>query len=245
MRWAIATLLVGSERHALLVDGERDDRGSVAARHGQHQAGALLAVFQVDGVDDGLAGNALERLLDDVGLGGIHQDGRGHAGGDFFQHRVHVALLVFAHDGAAEVEHLRTFGQPAAWPERECRRSRPARTMLRKCSSRVVVFISSAMMMGCASASSGTALKALAATDCARHRARRGRDALQRFDHRAQMFRRGAAAAAHHLHAVFRNKAAMIGRQLRRRELVDRVAAFVLRQSCVRLNADRNRRVLA
>ena len=62
-------LAVCGQRHALFVDGERDNRCSVTARHGQHEAGALLAVFQVDGVDDGLAGDALERLFDDAGLG--------------------------------------------------------------------------------------------------------------------------------------------------------------------------------
>ena len=62
-------LAIGGERHALLVDGESDNRCSVTARHGQHEAGALLAVFQVDGVDDRLAGDALERLFNDDGFG--------------------------------------------------------------------------------------------------------------------------------------------------------------------------------
>ena len=35
--------------------------------------------------------------------------GRGHAGRDFFQDRGDVALLVFAYDGAAQVEHVRAF----------------------------------------------------------------------------------------------------------------------------------------
>ena len=62
-------LAVGGERHALFVNGERDNRCSVTARHRQHETGALLAVLEVDGVDDGLAGDAFERLFDHAGLG--------------------------------------------------------------------------------------------------------------------------------------------------------------------------------
>ena len=47
-------LFFGRERHAIFVDGERNDRGPEALGHGQHFGGALLTVFQVDGVDDRL-----------------------------------------------------------------------------------------------------------------------------------------------------------------------------------------------
>ena len=100
---------IGGEGHAVFVDGEGDDGGAVAAGHGEDFGGALLAVFEVDGVDDGFAGDAFEGFLDDVGLGGVDEDGRGDAGGDLFEHAVHVGLFVFADDGAAEVEHLGAF----------------------------------------------------------------------------------------------------------------------------------------
>ena len=59
------------------------------------------------------------------------------------------------------------------------------------------------------------------------------------------MLGRGAAAAADDLHAVLGDETAMIRGQFRGGELVDSVAAFVLRQAGVGLHADGHGRVLA
>ena len=236
-------LALCGERHALFVDGERDDRGPVTARHGQHQAGALLAVFKVDGVDDGLAGNALERLLDDVGLGRIHQDGCSNTRGDLFQNRIHVTHFVLADDGAAQVEHLRALGhQPLGQREN------------------AVVVLGAHHVAEVLQARGGVHLlgdddglrvgfERLRGEGAGRDRLRRdhagrGPEAADRLDDSAQVFRRGAAAAANDLHAVFGDKAAMVSRQLRGRELVNRVAALVLRQAGVGQHADGHGRVL-
>ena len=109
MRFGDGQLFLPGQRHAVFVDGQRDDRRAVALRHRQNFRRALLAILQVDGVDDGLARNALQRLFDHVGFGGVDGDGRGHAGGNLFQDVADVGFLVLAHDGAAQVEHVRAF----------------------------------------------------------------------------------------------------------------------------------------
>src|SRR5215469_9615253 len=58
-------------------------------------------------IDDGLAGNALERFFHHVGFGGIHQDRCGNTGCNFLQNGSHVALLILTDYGAAQVEHVR------------------------------------------------------------------------------------------------------------------------------------------
>ena len=94
-------LLVRGQRHALFIDGQRDYACAIALRHWQHFRGALLAVFEIDRIDDGFAWNALQRLFHDVGFGAVDQHRRGHAGRDLFEDGGDVALLVLAHDGAA------------------------------------------------------------------------------------------------------------------------------------------------
>ena len=64
--------------HAVLVDGQRHHRGPEAARQLQALSRRLLAVLEVDGVDDGLAAVELERRLDDADLGGIDDQRRRH-----------------------------------------------------------------------------------------------------------------------------------------------------------------------
>src|SRR5262249_55252094 len=56
--------LVGGERHSFFVDGERNHRRPIALGHWQDLGSALLAIFQVDGVDDGLARNTLQAYFD-------------------------------------------------------------------------------------------------------------------------------------------------------------------------------------
>ena len=102
-------LLLRRERHALFVDGQRDDGCAVTLGHRQNLGGALFAIFQIDRVDDRLAGNALQRLLHDIGFGGVNRDRRRHTGSDLLQNVADVALLVLANDGAAQVEHVRAF----------------------------------------------------------------------------------------------------------------------------------------
>src|SRR5882762_7540195 len=54
-------------------------------RHRQHFRCALLAVFEVDRIDNGFAGDALQRFFHHIGFGAVDQDWRGHAGCDSLQ----------------------------------------------------------------------------------------------------------------------------------------------------------------
>ena len=98
--------LVGRESHTFFVDRESDYGRAVALRHWQHFAGAFLTVFEIDRIDDGFARDAFERNFDHIGLGRIDENRRGHTRGNLFENRTHVALLVFAHDRAAQIEHV-------------------------------------------------------------------------------------------------------------------------------------------
>ena len=226
---------VGGQRHAFFVDGQRDYAGAVALGHRQHFRGALLAVFEVDRVDDGLAGDALQRLFDYVGFGAVDQYRRGHSGGDFFEDGGDVALLVFAHDGAAQVEHVRAFvGQ-----------------LFRQRQNVVVLFglhqlaemIDPRRGVHLLRYDQGLGLQIERDGGVgARRRAYRlhvalgGLDAGHCIDHGFQMFGSRAATSAYDSYAVvFYEMLVKVG-QIFRRELVDRVSAYVLRQSGVRQN---------
>src|SRR5260370_41129603 len=104
------SLFLRGKRHAIFVDGQSNYGSAVTFGHRQDFRGALLAVFQIDGVDDGFSRDALQRLLDDVGFSGIDQNRRGHTRRDLFQNRADVALLVFADHGATQVKHVRSLG---------------------------------------------------------------------------------------------------------------------------------------
>ena len=61
-------------RHADLVDGQRDHRGAEALRQDQAVGGVLLAVLEIDRVDDRLAAVQFQRGLDHRGFGAVdHQ----------------------------------------------------------------------------------------------------------------------------------------------------------------------------
>jgi hypothetical protein len=59
----------------LLVDGQCDERRAVLLREDRLGVERLTAVFQVDGVDDGLATTELQPGLDDRHLGAVEHDG--------------------------------------------------------------------------------------------------------------------------------------------------------------------------
>ena len=101
--------LIGCQRHSIFIDRECDHRRTKPLRHRQDFRGALLAILQIDRIDDRFARNAFERLFHHVGFGTIDQHRRRDASRDLFQNGCDVALLVLAHNGAAQVEHVRAF----------------------------------------------------------------------------------------------------------------------------------------
>ena len=229
--------LVGGKRHAGFVNGERDDGGAVALGHGQHGGSTLLAILKIDGINNRLARDALQPLFDDVGFGGVNQNGRGHAGGDFLQHLRDVSLFIFADDGAAQVEHVRAFVDQLLGQRQD-----------------VVVFAAAHQIFEMLNPGGGVHFfghdqrlgievkrnRGIGAGSC-----RPGRDLAHRrseiaasFHNRLDVVGRGAAAAPHHPHPVLFNEALVILRQLLRRELVYRMATFVLRQSGIGQNGD-------
>ncbi len=237
-------LFVGGQRHALFVDGEGDDGRAITAGHGQHLPRTLFAVLKIDRVDDRLAGNPLEGLFDDVRLGRVNDDRRGHARGNLLKHAVHVGDLVFADDGAAEIEHLRAFADQTLGQREnavvvaftdhvaEVFAPRGGVHLLGDDDRLAIVFERHG-----GKGAGGNRLR----LDVALER----RDALESLGDGLDVRGRGAATAADDTHAVFGDEVAMVAGQLLRRELVDGVAALVLRQTGVGQHADLGGRVLA
>ena len=111
MRWAISTLRSRGLGHPDLVDGERDQRGAVRLRERDHAVGLVAAGLEVDRVDDPAAGDLLQRRLDHVGLGRVDLDRRRLAQRHALDHLPHLLVLVLAlGERHAQVEHVRAAG---------------------------------------------------------------------------------------------------------------------------------------
>ena len=101
-------LAIGSPRHALLVDGQRDDAGAVVAHRRQHRVAADASVLEIDAVDDAASRVDLERRLDDVGVGAVDDQRRVDAHLQRLDDGAHLLRLVAAlcHRDA-QVERMR------------------------------------------------------------------------------------------------------------------------------------------
>ena len=108
-RSAIATFVLGGAGLALLVDGQRDQRGAVllGERGDLGEAGlGAVAVLVVDGVDDRTAAELLQPGPDDGHLGGVQHDREGGGGGEAAGELGHVGDAVAADVVDAQVEHV-------------------------------------------------------------------------------------------------------------------------------------------
>src|SRR5208282_4905029 len=75
----LGDLKLALARHRLrlllvLIDAADDQRGAIAAGERHYFAEALLAVFEIDRIDQRLAGSAFERLLDHTRVGRVDYD---------------------------------------------------------------------------------------------------------------------------------------------------------------------------
>ena len=88
----------------VLVDASDDQRGAEAARERHDFLEALLAVFEVDRIDERLARRALERFFDDAVIGRV-------------DHQRHFDFLDFDFEKAGDVGHLVAIGILQAYVE--------------------------------------------------------------------------------------------------------------------------------
>ena len=103
-------LVLGGAGLALLVDGQRDQRGAVLLRElgDLREAGlGAVAVLVVDRVDDRAAAELLQAGLEHVDLGGVEHDRQGGGGGEAAGELLHVGDAVAADVVDAQVEHVR------------------------------------------------------------------------------------------------------------------------------------------
>ncbi|MGX1121635.1 hypothetical protein RKD37_006998 [Streptomyces ambofaciens] len=110
-------LLLGGAGLALLVDGERDQRGAVFPGQLGDACEAGLgprAVLVVDRVDHRAAAELLQTRPDDVDLGGVQHDRQRGGGGEAAGQLLHVGDAVPADVVDAQVEHVRAFADLVA-----------------------------------------------------------------------------------------------------------------------------------
>ena len=91
----------------VLVDDPEDDRRTVAAQQWRHRRDPLLAVLEVDRVDDRLALAVGERDLDGLRIGGVDHDRRLDRAADPVIELVHRGLLVALGGLQADIDDLR------------------------------------------------------------------------------------------------------------------------------------------
>jgi hypothetical protein len=211
-------------RHALLVDGQRDDGGAVLDDVGHHGVNAFAAVLQVDGVDGGAAGIALQCGRDDVVLRRVDHERRLDA------------LRQQLHDGA----HLLALVLPLGQRDADVEQVRAALDLAAGDLEDAVVVVGQQHALDGAGSLRVDAL----ADECrrrhllqvvrrhgagdaghARHRALQRRAAPHALDDGAHVVGRRAAAAADDAHAEARHELVMRIREFRRRQRVHRLAA--------------------
>ena len=104
-----AQLVVGLLGHAGFVDCQGDDCGAETLRQPEALVGRLLAILEIDRVDDGLPAIELHGGFEHRVFGRIDDQGRvdraAHAG----DHLAHLGDLVAPDKGGAQVERMRAF----------------------------------------------------------------------------------------------------------------------------------------
>ena len=227
--------------HALLVDGQRDHRGAELLGQDQPVGGGLLAILEIDRVDDRLAAMQLERRLDDVGLGAVDHQRRIHAAGETCDHLVHLGDLVAADEGGADVEAVGALGDLLA-PDRHA--AVPVAGLLQ--------FAPLARAVGVATLADREVAVLLAQRHLAvqaGHRRHPDRRSLhgdrpgaaagalaQHGVHRLDMRGRGAAAAADQVEPVLGDEALHPGRHLGGSQGIMRLPVHQLRQAGIGLH---------
>ena len=107
-------LVGGGLGHADLVNGQGDDRGAEFLGEDQPVGGGVLAILEIDRVDDRLAAVQLQRRFEDGRFGAVDDEGGVHRGGEPSNDLVHLENLVAADEGGADVERVGALGDLVA-----------------------------------------------------------------------------------------------------------------------------------
>ncbi len=236
--------------HALLVDGERDDRGAEAAGKLEALGRRRLAILEIDRVDHGLAAIEAQRRLEHRQLGRIDHQRRVHRAAHARHRLAHIGDLVAADEGGAEVKRVRA--------------------LLDLVAGHLDAAVPIALLLELAELAGAVGVAALADREISVLLAQRGLavergdgrqpDAAARFRPRPEAVAGepaqhgiecgdvrhvGAAAAADDVDAVLGDEALLPLRQLGRAQGIMRLPVDQLRQSGIGLHRDQARPVLA
>ncbi len=235
--------------HADFVDGERHHRRAVFARELQAFFRLVLAVLEVDRVDDRLAAVELERRLDHLGVGGVDHQRRIDGAAQARNHLGHVGEFLAADEGGADVERVRAFLDLLA---RHAEDAVPIFRILELAEFLRAVGVAAladredrvllaqrhlAVERGDGGHPMHAALHRHGAEMCAAH-------ALQHRVDRGDVLGPGAAAAADQIHAVLGDEASVPVGEFLGCEGIHGLAVHQLGQARVRLHRDQARPVL-
>ena len=93
-------------RLVILVDSERNARGAVLSQQRTNAVHALLAILEVDRVDDRFSAVALQTFLDHARVGRVKHDRRVHLTHEARGHLGHVLRAAASNKVHAHIEHL-------------------------------------------------------------------------------------------------------------------------------------------
>ena len=237
-------LFVRRQRHAVFINRQRNHRSTVTSCHRQHLRSPLLAILQINGVDDRLARNPLQRLLNHIRLGRIDQDWRGYARRHLLDHAVHVRNLVLAHHRAADVQQLRPFIHQPLRHRENAVVVRRAHHLLEVRNPRRRVHLlrdNRGLTIHLQRHHRKRARRHRLRLVLARQRPQPSHSLRRRLDVR----RSSPTASTDDIHPILAGKSPMVLGKLRWRQLVDGMSAYVLRQPGIRQHAHGHRRVLA
>ena len=230
--------------HPLLVDRQGDQGGAVLPGEAGDRVELALAVLEVDRVDDRPAADQLERGLEHVDLGGVDHDRDRHRLDQAGEHLGHVADLVAADVGDADVEDVRPLGD---LPLRELDDPVPVLLEQELAEQHRAVGVGPLAdeERACVLAYRAGGVEA-GEVGRVGLRARRGdRQPCGRGRDLDGVLGGGPAAAADERGPELAGEAAMVVGELARGEVIDGLAVDVLRQAGVRLDRDQAGRGLA
>ena len=232
-------LPVGCLGHPFFIDGQCDDRRAVGPAQGEDRLDPFFAVFEVDGIDDGLASDQLQGFFDHRRFRRIDHHRQRDLCIEPEEDLPHILLLIASHIGSADIHHVRSLlhrflphghdAFPVFLREEfpELLAAVGIRPFADQHGWRIEV-------------QRGVLIETRRARDELRCAAHRGK-AAHRLHELPDVFGCRAAASTHDTHAKVLDKMCQVLREVCRRQVIMRMPADILRNAGIRHHEERFR----